>query len=102
MHLLAEAGLDLTTNPFTTFGALGVMAFLGLWFVKRESARADRLEAKNDALQEAIRTTIDRFEAKNDALHENIRTTIIPVMQQHAAAIEQALEVLRDVARRQP
>lgn len=84
MHLLADAGMDLSNNPFTTFGALGTMAALGLWFVKREASRADRNEAKLEAL------------------HTDIRDTIVPALTQQAQALQQALEVLRDVPRRQP
>lgn len=82
--LAAEAGVDLVNNPFTAFGVLGTMAGIGLWFIKRESARADR------------------YETKLDTLEKEVRDLIVPAMAAQSQAIQQALDVLRDVARRQP
>lgn len=78
---LADAASDVANNPFATFGALGILAGIGVWLIRRESARADRLENKNDKL------------------NEGIRDTVIPALTQHAQAIDRALEVLKDIRR---
>lgn len=72
---------DVTNNPWVNFGALGMMAGIGVWLIKREAARADRNEAAKDEL------------------NKGIRETVIPALTSHAHAIEQALEVLKDMRR---
>lgn len=73
----AADAADVANNPFATFGALGILSGIGVWFIKRESARADRLETKNDKLNEVI------------------QEAVIPAL----SAINQALEVLKDMRR---
>lgn len=82
MEWLADAASsDIATNPWANFGALGILAGLAVWLIRRESARADRLEDKKDKLEEGI------------------REIVIPALTEHAQAIDRALEVLKDLRR---
>lgn len=77
--LTADTGTIVDVNGFLQYGAVGLIAALGVVFFrlayKRESERADRIEAKYDRIMDKV----------------------IPVLLESAAVTKQNMEVLKDV-----
>lgn len=85
MLLAADATGAVDLSLFAQYGAVGVIATLGVWFARgayrREVDRADRLEAEKGKLADAI---IDR---------------VLPVLNAATRACEESAEVLNGIQR---
>ncbi len=83
--VIAVEQLPTSVGGLVQYGALGIVAGLGLWFMwlayRRECERTDRLEADNKALNTAI------------------QDKVIPALMSGTSALESGTELMREFQR---
>ncbi len=95
--LLAAAGdgaADLAV--FAQFGAVGIIAAMGIWFAKGAHQRE---RDHTDKAHQRERDRADRLEAENRRLNDLILERVIPAMTAATSAAQESAQLLADLQR---